>query len=126
MSGSGQRRPVMDREDVGCCGAFCGTCPERKNGLCKGCTTGYADGTRNISRARCAIKVCCVRRGHDSCADCIEYGSCATLTGFHGKNGYKYRKYRQALEYIRENGYEEFLDITDGWTRAYGRYPDQH
>jgi hypothetical protein len=42
---------VMDREDVGCCGAFCGTCPERKNGLCKGCTTGYADGwTRACGR----------------------------------------------------------------------------
>lgn len=112
----------MTREELGCCGAYCGTCPQRRDGLCRGCTLGYADGDRDISRARCAVKVCCVGRRHDSCAECEEYDSCAVLREFHGKKGYKYRKYAEALDFIRANGYEEFLAIADGWSRQYGRY----
>jgi hypothetical protein len=41
---------------------------------------------------------------------------------FYRKSGYKYKKYRQAVEYIRENGYECFLEIADRWTGPYGNY----
>ena len=31
--------------------------------LCKGCKIGYDTGERDIAKAKCAMKVCCVRRG---------------------------------------------------------------
>jgi hypothetical protein len=30
-------------------------------------------------------------------------------------------KYRETLEYIRENGYSRFIAAADGWKGAYGR-----
>ncbi|MFH1851802.1 MAG: DUF3795 domain-containing protein [Candidatus Neomarinimicrobiota bacterium] len=112
----------MSIEAIGCCGAYCGRCPELREGRCRGCKLGYADGSRDLSKARCRMKVCCLTKALASCADCGEYQSCAALNSFLGKNGYKYQKYRQALEFIRTNGYAEFLAIADGWTRQYGRY----
>ncbi|MHB0975668.1 MAG: hypothetical protein ACYC1U_00565 [Candidatus Aquicultorales bacterium] len=32
----------------------------------------------------------------------------------------KYRKYQEAIDFIRENGYEGFLEIAGGWKNAYG------
>jgi|GEM_PF-5008009 len=61
--------------------------------LCKGCKIGYKNGERDISKAKCKIKVCCVKMQHTSCADCDEYNSCPTLNDFYNKNGYKYGKY---------------------------------
>ncbi len=68
------------------------------------------------------MKVCCVKRGYNSCADCAEYSVCNVLNGFFGKNGYKYKKYKEALEYIRLNGYEAFMEIADKWINASGKY----
>lgn len=42
---------------------------------------------------------------------------------FYNKNGYKYAKYRQAVEYIKNNGYDAFFKIADHWKNAYGKYP---
>jgi hypothetical protein len=89
--------------------------------VCLGCKLGYGSGGRDISKAKCKIKVCCMR-GYNSCADCAEYSSCNTIQGFYAKNGDKYRKYREATEFIRANGYDKFLAIADGWKRAYGKY----
>ena len=108
--------------EIGCCGAYCRTCPERRAGRCQGCKIGYGDGTRDIAKARCKMKVCCLGKELATCADCDSYASCATIKGFHGKNGYKYKKYQQALTFIREHGYGAFLKIADGWKNQYGRY----
>ena len=112
----------MSIEEVGCCGAYCGTCKVIKEGLCLGCKIGYSTGARDISKAKCKIKVCCIQRGYNSCADCSEYVSCDNIQGFFAKNGYKYKKYKQALEYIKKNGYEKFISIADGWKMQYGKY----
>jgi len=112
----------MSVEHIGCCGAYCGTCPVIRAGSCRGCKTGYESGERELSKARCRMKVCCITRGHSTCGDCDEYTSCQVLQGFLAKSGYKYGKYRQALEFIREQGYEEFLRIADGWKAQYGKY----
>jgi hypothetical protein len=109
-------------EQIGCCGAYCGTCPALRNGTCRGCKLGYASGERDLSKARCKMKVCCLGRGLTTCADCEQYGTCDVLQPFFAKNGYKYRKYREALEFIRANGYDEFVRIADGWKAPYGRY----
>ncbi|MGC9443881.1 MAG: hypothetical protein ACP5E9_02960 [Candidatus Methanospirareceae archaeon] len=44
------------------------------------------------------------------------------MNQFFGKKGYKYKKYQQALEFIRENGYAKFIEIADNWRGPYGRY----
>ena len=113
---------IMAKHEVGCCGAYCGTCRAFK-APCKGCTVGYSTGGRDINKARCKVKVCCVTRGHMSCADCTEFECCSTLAEFHCKPGYKYGKYRQALDYIRVKGYSAFHAMAGNWTNAYGRYP---
>lgn len=37
--------------------------------------------------------------------------------------GYKYSKYRPALEFIRSHDYATFLKTTEPWKNAYGQYP---
>lgn len=69
------------------------------------------------------MKVCCIGKNLESCADCGDFNSCKTLAEFYGKKGYKYGKYREALVFIRNNGYEEFISIAGKWTKAYGKYP---
>ena len=114
---SGQEPPVAY---VGCCGAYCGTCRPLRDGCCRGCKLGYRTGARDLSSARCRMKVCCLNKGFETCADCPEFDSCEVVQGFFGKNGYKYRKYREASEFIRTYGYAEFVAKANQWTGACG------
>ena len=50
------------------------------------------DGSRELSRARCKMKKCCLTKGHITCADCGEYEPCET-------------KYKQVLEFISAHDY---------------------
>jgi hypothetical protein len=110
----------MSLEAIGCCGAYCGTCKAFSSGDCKGCKLGYADGTRNLSSAKCKIKICCIQKGFISCADCATYETCETIQDFHNHDGYKYGKYKLAIAYIRHSGYSAYLLATEEWTHAYG------
>ena len=115
----------FDRADeirlIGCCGAYCKTCPSLIEGFCKGCKLGYDDGARDLTKAKCKMKVCCFgQRKLETCADCSDY-ACNLLVEFQGKNGYKYRKYKESMEFIREHGYAEFVRRAAKWTRAYGK-----
>ena len=113
----------MSIREIGCCGAYCKTCPALIDKTCHGCKLGYERGERDITKAKCKIKVCCFKeRGYETCADCPDYLSCEIMNVFHSKHGYKYMKYRQAIEFIRENGYVKFIEIADTWKNAYGRY----
>jgi hypothetical protein len=112
----------MSITSLGCCGAYCGTCPAFKENMCRGCKLGYDDGKRDLSKARCKMKVCCMNKGFNSCADCDLYDSCEIIQGLYSKNGYKYQKYREATLFIRVNGYEKFLKIADQWKLQYGKY----
>lgn len=89
---------------------------------CRGCKIGYDDGTRDIAKVRCSMKICCIGKRLATCADCDSFTCCDIIQSFHGKNGHKYRKYRQALSFIREHGYRAFLRIADGWKSQYGHY----
>lgn len=116
------RDPDQSTRFIGCCGAYCGTCPALRDNACKGCRIGYDTGEREIAKARCAVKVCCVRnRGLATCADCPDYPGCGMVGAFHRKRGYKYGRYRASVEFIREHGYASFLECADRWTRPYGR-----
>lgn len=110
-------------KQIGCCGAYCKTCPELFNKRCRGCKLGYESGERDINKAKCKIKVCCYKeRKFETCADCPEYSYCKIIQEFYRKNGYKYKKYKQAIEFIREHGYAQFINIADTWNNVYGTY----
>lgn len=112
----------MSKLEIGCCGAYCGSCPVLDTGNCRGCKIGYENGERDITKARCRIKVCCITKNHATCADCLEYTACPNLNEFYSKHGYKYKKYWEATLFIRNNGYNTFLKIADTWKNAYGKY----
>lgn len=107
---------------IGCCGAYCKTCKSFVEGFCKGCKLGYDTGERDIAKSKCEIKLCCFKkRKYETCADCPDFASCKTIGNFYNKNGYKYRKYKQAIEFIRKNGYSKFIILSGAWKGAYGR-----
>lgn len=114
----------MGKEELGCCGAYCKTCKVNIQKLCKGCKLGYINGERDIVKAKCAIKVCCIKKGYNACSDCAEFSDCLIINGFYNKNGYKYKKYKQALQYIIANGYDKFFEIADNWSNVYGKYEE--
>ena len=95
--------------------------PENLPGL----QAGYLGGSRNLNRARCKMKKCCLARGCITCGDCAAYESCGTVQSFLSHPGYKYGKYRQALEYIRAHGHAAFLKMARHWTGACGRFPEE-
>ena len=122
MAGSPEANRKSSIRFIGCCGAYCKTCGALREGACKGCKLGYDQGDRDISRAKCAMKVCCYREKRlETCADCKEYLKCEIIRGFHAKKGYKYRKYRQSIEFIRKKGYPAFIRFADAWKGPYGR-----
>lgn len=110
----------MSRIGIGCCGAYCQTCREFTNGLCRGCRLGYENGERDINRAKCKIKVCCLReRQLETCTDCPNFPSCTIVQGWYEKS--QHIRYKKSAEFIREHGYDKFLTIADNWNNAYGK-----
>lgn len=117
---------LLTVKEIGCCGAYCKTCldwqkrkyPDER--ICRGCKLGYESGERDISKAKCRIKVCCFKRGLETCADCSTY-PCEILQEFWSKKGWKYQQYKKQLEFIRNNGYEEFLKRADKWSGPRGK-----
>jgi hypothetical protein len=113
---------VLSVRYIGCCGAYCRTCAGLKEGVCRGCKLGYGTGARDLARAKCAMKVCCFREKHlETCADCSVYGTCERIQTFHAHKGYKYKKYKQSIEFIREKGYLAFLQLASRWKGPYGK-----
>lgn len=112
----------MSMIEIGCCGAYCKTCLAFVNKTCKGCKIGYENGERGLTKAKCEIKVCCLKKKYNSCADCSGYAVCSSLTTFYSKKGYKYGKYHQATRYMKEHGYQAFIEIADTWKNAFGKY----
>ena len=108
--------------EIGCCGAYCKRCAQFRSSKCQGCKIGYEDGERDLKKARCKMKKCCIAKGHNTCADCEVYSTCPIIQGFYGKKSYKYKKYEQATLFIREKGYRNFLEVADGWKNQYGKY----
>ncbi len=113
----------MTIREIGCCGAYCKTCRTSSSGInCRGCKLGYESGKRDINKARCKIKVCCFKeRQLETCAECKAYPSCQLIHGFHDKSGYKYKKYKQSMDFIKKKGYADFLKAADNWKGPYGR-----
>jgi hypothetical protein len=108
---------------IGCCGAYCRTCKPFNEGYCKGCKIGFDTGERDIDKAKCKIKLCCFRdKKLDTCSDCDEINNCRILGSWYAKSGSKYKKYKEAIYFIREHGYLDFIYIADKWKNAFGKY----
>lgn len=106
---------------IGCCGAYCRTCRAFVEESCKGCKLGYLDGRRDIARAKCRMKVCCISRGLAACGACPELDTCPTMAAFFNHAAYKYRRYREATDFIRRYGCAEFIRQAGTWSGAYGK-----
>ena len=107
---------------IGCCGAYCKTCKPFVEGVCKGCKIGFDSGERDINKAKCKIKLCCFRDNKlDTCADCPQLETCEIIGSWYGRKGYKYKKYKQATEFIKKHGYIKFTRLADKWKNAYGK-----
>ena len=113
----------MSIREIGCCGAYCKTCRTSTSGInCRGCKLGYESGERDINKARCKIKVCCFKeRKFETCADCPDYSTCKIIYSFYDKSGYKYKKYKQSIEFIKKNEYSKFIKSADKWKGPYGK-----
>lgn len=68
------------------------------------------------------MKVCCIEKGLNTCADCDIYSTCTIIQGFYIKKSYKYKKYEEATLFIRDKGYYDFLEVADSWKNQYGKY----
>jgi hypothetical protein len=112
----------MSTIEIGCCGAYCRTCKEFRSNRCQGCKIGYDDGKRDIEKAKCKMKVCCIGKGLISCSDCDDYTTCEIIQGFYSKKNYKYKKYQAATLFIRDKGYNNFIEIADNWKSQYGKF----
>jgi len=107
---------------IGCCGAYCKTCKAFLEHFCKGCKIGFDTGERDIKKAKCKIKVCCFRDMNlDTCADCSKLNDCQIINELCNHAGYKYKKYKEAIEFIRKRGYSEFIRFADEWKGAFGK-----
>ncbi len=108
--------------EIGCCCAYCKTCRAFRDKHCRGCKLDYDTGQRDLDRAKCKIKVCCLReRQLQTCTDCEDFPSCALLQTWYNKAGGKYGRYKKSANYIRKHGYEAFVAIADEWKDASGR-----
>lgn len=107
---------------IGCCGAYCKTCKPYIEGYCKGCKLGFDTGERDIKKAKCKIKLCCFKDNKfNTCADCPKLESCDIIGSLYAHNGYKYKKYKQAIGFIKMNGYSKFIKLAGKWKGAYGK-----
>jgi adenosine deaminase len=107
---------------VGCCGAYCKTCKAYLEDYCKGCKLGFDTAARDINKVKCKIKLCCFRENKfDTCADCPDLESCNIIGSMYAHQGYKYKKYKESIEFIRKNGYSKFIRFADKWNGAYGK-----
>lgn len=52
----------MSVVEIGCCGAYCKTCKVYTVKACKGCKIGYENGERDVAKAKCSIKRCCMEK----------------------------------------------------------------
>jgi hypothetical protein len=107
---------------IGCCGAYCKNCKPYVDGYCKGCRLGYESGERNISKAKCKIKLCCFKDNNfETCADCDKFSNCEIFNGRFRVGTRDHKKYQESLFFIKNSGYDKFILRADKWKGTYGK-----
>lgn len=77
----------MDKEQIGMCGAYCGSCDWKEKTNCPGCQACKGE----MFWGECSVAKCCLDKGSTHCGPC-EQLPCNTLKEFfnnpeHGDNG---------------------------------------
>lgn len=106
---------------IGCCGAYCKTCKAFVNGSCKGCKIGYESGDRDLSKAKCKIKICCLNKNFESCADCKQFSDCDIFNTRFKIGTSDNRKCQESLNFIKNEGYDKFLLKVKKWKNHVGK-----
>lgn len=104
-------REDPERVLAGCCGLYCGLCPRYQSKAASRCLSCHLGEQHSY----CSVWRCCVKkRGHHTCADCVEY-PCERLIRVLGvEEGLdSFVSHKPAipnLERIREAGLPTFLE----------------
>jgi hypothetical protein len=115
--------PKNSRTNIGCCGAYCKTCKPFTDGYCKGCKIGYESGERDLSRAKYKIKICCFKDNKlETCSDCVKYSNCSIFNNRFKSGSYSHKKYQEALFFINNHGYDEFIQMASNWKSSTGKF----
>jgi len=77
----------MDRQLIGMCGAYCGSCEWKAKVNCPGCLAAKG----KMFWGDCSVAKCAIEKGFQHCGFCPDV-PCATLQGYfdnpeHGDNG---------------------------------------
>lgn len=96
----------VDKALVSFCGLYCASCSKYKKGKCPGCA-------KNEKASWCKIRQCCMEKGIDSCAECIQFEDvkdCKEFDNFVSKMfEFVFKSDRKAgIRMIKENGYDTF------------------
>lgn len=107
---------------IACCGCYCKTCKAFINLNCRGCKIGYDDNERDINKAKCKIKICCHKdKKLSTCAECIDYPKCSIISDKFKVGSYDNKKCLESLEYIKNNGYNNFIKKANNWKNNFGK-----
>lgn len=107
---------------IGCCGTYCKTCKAFVNGSCKGCKIGYDTKERDINKAKCKIKICCLKEKKlVSCADCKQFSDCGIFNTKFKIGTRDNRKCQESLNFIKNEGYDKFLLKAKNWKSHIGK-----
>ena len=95
-----------DTKLIAKCGLYCGACGRYKKGKCKGCM-------ENEKASWCKVRICCLDKEIDSCADCNEYSNvmaCGKYNNFMAKLfGVMFNSDRAAcIQKIKQEGYHSY------------------
>ncbi len=114
---------MIDYKDyIACCGCYCKACKAFIDNSCKGCKLGYSTNERDINKAKCKIKICCLKEKKlTSCAECKEFNDCKTFNSKFKIGTRNNKKCIEILNFIKDKGYDEFLLRTKTWTNHTGK-----
>lgn len=107
---------------IACCGCYCKTCKAFTSKNCPGCKLGYNNNNRDINKAKCKIKLCCLKdKIIESCADCSDFYKCSIISNKFKSGTYDNKKCLETLEYIKSNGYNSFIKLANNWKNHFGK-----
>lgn len=77
----------MDKQMMGMCGAYCGTCEWKEKTNCEGCQSCQS----HVFWGTCEVAKCAISKGYTHCGECDQL-PCELLQSFfdngeHGDNG---------------------------------------
>lgn len=112
-----------DIEYIACCGCYCKTCKAYQSYNCRGCKLGYNNNERDINKTKCKIKLCCFKvKRLKTCADCDDFDQCIIISNRFKPGTRDNKKCLESLFYIKNQGYESYLNMANKWKNHFGKF----